>query len=169
MIDEIKLVLATENDAKIIRHMQYEAVLLLYEKYHDDETSPVKESMDTVVKKIRNDKSDYYKIQWTGTDVGAVRVVRKIRDVDAAKEILYISPLFILPKYQNQGIGYIALQKVFEIYSPVTAWKLTTIKQEAANCHLYEKCGFVRVGEEYLVNECMTLVDYEYNRDKNKL
>lgn len=26
---------------------------------------------------------------------------------------------------------------------------------------LYEKCGFVRVGEEHVINEYMILVDYE--------
>lgn len=39
-------------------------------------------------------------------------------------------------------------------------WRLDTIKQETGNCHLYEKCGFVRVGEEIVVNEKMTLVHY---------
>ena len=38
------------------------------------------------------------------------------------------------------------------------AWN--TIKQETGNCHLYEKYGFVRVGEDIVVNEKMTLVDY---------
>ena len=33
--------------------------------------------------------------------------------------------------------------------------------QAKGNCHLYEKCGFVRVGEEHIVNEFMTLIDYE--------
>ena len=28
---------------------------------------------------------------------------------------------------------------------------------------LYEKCGFVRVGEEKVINENMTLIDYELN------
>ena len=39
-------------------------------------------------------------------------------------------------------------------------WRLDTIKQETGNCHLYEKCGFVRVGEEHVVSDRMTLVDY---------
>ena len=42
-------------------------------------------------------------------------------------------------------------------------WRLDTIKQETGNCHLYEKCGFVRTGEDIVVNEKMTLVDYENN------
>ena len=75
--------------------------------------------------------------------------------------LFYISPIFILPKYQNQGIGYVAIQKVFLLYPDVKVWKLDTILQEPRNCHLYEKCGFVRVGEEHIINDKMTLVDYE--------
>ena len=40
-------------------------------------------------------------------------------------------------------------------------WKLDTILQEPGNCHLYEKCGFVQVGEEHIINDKMTLIDYE--------
>ncbi len=28
---------------------------------------------------------------------------------------------------------------------------------------LYEKCGFVRVGDEKVINENMTIIDYELN------
>ena len=55
-----------------------------------------------------------------------------------------------------------ALAKAFEMYPDVKVWKLETILQEPLNCHLYEKCGFRRVGEEHVVNERMTLIDYEF-------
>jgi len=54
--------------------------------------------------------------------------------------------------------------KSFELYPDVTTWKLETIKEEPANCYLYEKCGFVRVGEDKVINEKMTLVDYELRK-----
>ena len=44
------------------------------------------------------------------------------------------------------------------IYPTTIEWRLKTIKQETGNCHLYEKCGFVRAGEDIVVNEKMTLV-----------
>ena len=62
---------------------------------------------------------------------------------DSEEDCLYISPLFIHPKYQNQGIGYVAIQKAFLLYPNAKVWKLDTIFQEPGNCHLYEKCGFV--------------------------
>ncbi len=33
--------------------------------------------------------------------------------------------------------------------------------QEPCNCRLFEKCGFGRTGVERIVNEKMTLVNYE--------
>ena len=74
------------------------------------------------------------------------------------KKIAFISPIFILPEFQNRGIGYIAIQQAFELLLEVTTWKLETILQEKLNCHLYEKCGFVRTGEEQVINDKMTLV-----------
>lgn len=53
------------------------------------------------------------------------------------------------------------------VYPNTTIWKLATIKQETRNCHLYEKCGFVRTGAEHIVNEYMTLVEYEKRGENN--
>ncbi|MBQ3027797.1 MAG: GNAT family acetyltransferase, partial [Lachnospiraceae bacterium] len=61
----------------------------------------------------------------------------------------------------NRGIAQIAVKKVFELYPVATVWRLDTIKQEGGNCHFYEKLGFVRTGAEHVVNDKMTLIDYE--------
>ena len=42
---DVKLILATEDDAELIHQMKYEAFLPIYEKYYDEETSPVKEKL----------------------------------------------------------------------------------------------------------------------------
>ena len=108
---------------------------------------------------MMSDNRKYYFIVKDGARVGAINVGKKLSDSE--DNCFYISPLFILPKYQNQGIGYVAIQKAFILYPDVKVWKLDTILQELGNCHLYEKCGFVRVGEEHIINDKMTLVDYE--------
>jgi len=61
----------------------------------------------------------------------------------------------------------VAIQKAFLLYTDAKVWKLDTILQEQGNCHLYEKCGFIRVGEEHTVNDKMTLVNFEkrYNEE----
>ncbi|MBQ9140242.1 MAG: GNAT family N-acetyltransferase [Lachnospiraceae bacterium] len=161
MSNDVTLVLATQDDAQLLHEMKYEAFLPLYEKYHDDETTPVKESVDRVLNQIKSEHTDYFIICWKGEKVGAIRIADKLNRTEYVPGVRYISPFYILPKYQNLGIGYTVLQKIFEMYQDTHTWRLDTIQEEAGNCHLYEKCGFVRVGEGHMINEYMTLVDYE--------
>lgn len=163
-MNDVTLLLATEKDAELIHNMKYEAFLPLYEKYHDDATSPVKEKIDKVIWQLTYPGSEYYLIVVDGKNAGAVRVARKYVIQDGERVLLpdtnFISPIFILPEFQNRGIGQRVFEKLFELYGNVMDWRLDTIKQEAGNCHFYEKCGFVRGGEEKRVNERMSLVDY---------
>lgn len=178
MKEEVELILAEVDDANLIHEMKYRAFLPLYEKYHDDGTTPVNEKIDNVIYKLTHSNSQYYLIRFRGENAGAIRIACKLkknaddingendgnqenRDPEYIQDVLYISPLFILPEYQNRGIGQTAIRKVFELYPDAVTWRLDTIKQEEGNCHLYEKCGFVRTGKEHVVNEYMTLVDYE--------
>jgi len=140
--------------------MQVESFMPLYEKYHD-EGSPAIESFDRIKARAAVVNRKYYFIVKDGARVGVINLGNNDPN---EKEVSFISPLFILPKYWNQGIGYAAIQKSFEMYPEVKTWKLDTILQEKGNCHLYEKCGFVRVGEEKIINDKMTLIDYEYKR-----
>lgn len=178
MKEEVELILAAADDAELIHNMKYEAFMPLYEKYHDDETTPVNEKMDKLNYQLTHSNSQYYLIKLEEENVGAIRVARKIRknqnsedcdnksnneqgEPEYVQDVLFISPLFILPEYQNRGIGQAAIKQIFDLYPDAVTWRLDTIKQEKGNCHLYEKCGFVQTGGEHVVNEEMTLVDYE--------
>lgn len=159
MIGDIQLLLAKPDDAELIHSMKYRSFLPLYQRYRDEETNPVKESINKVVGQLESDATDYYIIFRESMPVGAVRVVND--GIDNGEQIYRISPLFILPEYQNQGIGYRVLQMLFPKYPNADKWHLSTIKQESGNCHLYEKCGFVLVGDEVIINDKMTIVYYE--------
>lgn len=160
MMNRVKLEEVREDEIPQLYEMQIASFMPLYEKYHD-EGSPAIESIDRVRGRAARPNRKYYFIVMDGARVGAINVGHNDPE---EKKVSFISPLFILPKYQNRGIGYIAIQKAFAMYPEVTIWKLDTILQEPANCHLYEKCGFVRVGEEKPVNDKMTLIDYELRK-----
>jgi hypothetical protein len=67
---------------------------------------------------------------------------------------------FYFISFNGKRVGGV-IERLFEVYSSDTIeWRLDTIKQEEKNCYLYEKCGFVRVGNETVINEKMTLVEY---------
>lgn len=160
MQDIIELKPASIEDAVQIYKMQQEAFRPLYEKYHDDETSPVKETLDRIRYKISEPDAEFYIIRCGGKAVGAIRI-RHYQGNIRLSNANWISPVFVIPAFQNHGIAQKAIQKVFALYPQIITWKLDTIKQEAGNCYLYEKCGFVRTGKEHIVNEYMTLVEYE--------
>ena len=154
----IKFEEVCEEEIQLLYDMQIESFMPLYEKYHD-EMSPVNESIERVRAKAFAENRRYYFIVKDGVRVGAVNIGSKLSDSE--ENCFYISPIFILPKYQNQGIGYAAIQTAFSLFKDIKVWKLDTILQEKGNCHLYEKCGFVRVGEEQVINDNMTLIYYE--------
>lgn len=159
MSELIELKLVTEGEAECLYRLQVEAFMPLYEKYQDDDTSPAKESLERVTEKIIEDNSDFYFIVFHGEKVGGVRI-RWYQGKKVFENINWISPIFIIPKFQNKGIATKVIEQLFGIYPNTIEWRLDTIKQETGNCHLYEKCGFVRVGEDIVVNEKMTLVGY---------
>ena len=159
MNDLIELKLITREDAECLHKLQIEAFMPLYEKYQDDATSPAKESLETITKKIVDDNSDFYFILFSGEKAGAVRV-KWHKGQKVHKNVNWISPIFVIPKFQNKGIASNVIKQLFDIYPNTIEWWLSTIKQEEKNCHLYEKCGFVRTGDEIVVNENMTLVFY---------
>ena len=148
----MKLEEVREDEIPQMYEMQIESFMPLYEKYHD-EGSPAIESIDRVRARAARPNRKYYFIVKDGARVGAINIGHNDPD---EKKVAFISPLFILPKYQNKGMGYVAIRKAFELLPEVTTWKLETILQEPANCHLYEKCGFKIVSEkgfDYLQNE----------------
>ncbi|MCH5255171.1 MAG: GNAT family N-acetyltransferase [Lachnospiraceae bacterium] len=168
MKNRIELVQADVKDAKLLHRLQVEAFTPLYEKYHDDATSPAKEPLERIIQKVTEANSEFYIICMEGETVGGIRI-RHYQGETVFDDVSWISPVFVIPNFQNMGIAQKAIQKVFDLYPKTTVWKLSTIEQETANCHLYEKLGFVRVGNGHAVNEQMTLIDYErvcYNRRK---
>ena len=162
MNDLIELKLITREDAECLHKLQIEAFMPLYEKYQDDTTSPVKESLEIIEKKIAEDKSDFYFILLNGEKAGAVRV-KWYKGGKVYENVTWIAPIFIIPYFQNKGIASNVIKQLFTIYPNTIEWRLDTIKQEERICYLYEKCGFVKTGDETVVNENMTLIDYVKN------
>ncbi len=71
-----------------------------------------------------------------------------------------ISPIFIMAEYRGKGYAQAAMRAAEELHGAEN-WALDTILQEKGNCHLYEKMGYRRTGEEQVINERMTIIGYE--------
>ena len=151
-IDPIK-----PQEIEILHEMQVRSFMPLYEKYHD-EGSPAVEPVERLRAREEQEGRKYYFITYNGARVGAINIAK--RPTEEEENIYWISPIFVDPKYQNKGLAQAAIHKVFRLFPEAKEWRLDTIAQEPGNCHLYEKCGFKRTGEEKVINDKMTLVDY---------
>lgn len=161
LMNRVKLEIVRDDEIEQLHQMQVESFMPLYEKY-GDAGSPALETVETIRIRASQPNRYYFFIVKDGARVGAINIGNRCSAEDDT--VFFIGPLFVLPRYQNRGLGYAAIQKAFAMFPGVKVWRLDTILQEPGNCHLYEKCGFVRTGEESVVNDRMTLIDYELKR-----
>ena len=155
-IMEVNLLRATIADAKELHAMQVKAFSELLEKYQDFDTSPASENADRVEARLRQKFTYYYFICVGSKKAGAIRII----DEKEPGKNKRISPIFVLPEFQGQGIAQKAIRLCEEIHGSKN-WELDTILQEPKNCHLYEKMGYRQTGKTDVINERLTLVFYE--------
>lgn len=150
---EVKLIRANVDDAKELHAMQVKSFRELLEKYQDFDTSPANESVEKVEARLKQEFTYFYFICLGAQKVGAIRIVDK-KETGKNKRI---SPVFILPEFQGQGIAQKAIRLCEEMHGKED-WELDTILQEPKNCYLYEKLGYRQTGKTEVINERLTLV-----------
>lgn len=158
----VHLEIVKESDIAQLHALQVESFMPLYNKYHD-EGSPAIEPMERLRNKVLLPERQYYFIVKDGIRIGAIGI--EDWSSKANRSVFYISPIFIIPSWQDKGLGYAAMQQALNLHPEATEWYLTTILQEPRNCHFYEKCGFVRTGGSRVINDMLTLVDYALIRE----
>ncbi|UQZ82174.1 Acetyltransferase (GNAT) family protein [Paenibacillus konkukensis] len=151
----ISLKKAVVSDAEAIFDMQIEAFLPLLAKYRDFATNPANETIERVIRRIANPSGGFYKIMADRKLAGAICVYWK---EDGLR--FWISPMFLHPQYQGQGIAQQSIAGIFDMFPQAASWELATIAEEERNCYLYEKMGFRRTGVQKALNERATLVYY---------
>ena len=151
----IQLRKATKEDCPLIHQMQVASFRVLLEKYNDMETNPGAEPLSRVVERMEQPFTDYYLIFNGDVTIGAIRIVRR------SDEICRVSPIFILPEHQGKGFAQQAMLAAERCYPKATLWQLDTILQEEKLCHLYEKLGYRRTGEQETIQPDMEIVYYE--------
>lgn len=135
-------------------NIQQKAYKPLFYKYHDTNTSPYLESKEEVFEKYTRPGTVGYIFLEEGMPVGSVRII-------ARDGVCKVAALAVLPEYQNRGIAQAALKEIERLHSDCKCWILDTILQEKGNCHLYEKLGYVKIGEPQAVNNYLTLINYK--------
>lgn len=143
------------EDCTEIQAIQRDSFAQLLEKYQDFDISPATETLEKIQYKFSQPETTYYFIFSDNIKIGVIRVVT----ID--ETTMRISPMMILPEYQNKGFAQKALNEIEKMYSHIECWQLDTIKQEPKLCYLYEKLGYVKTGKEEDIKQGMTIVFYQ--------
>ena len=151
----ISFIAAKENDLLNIYAIQKIAFQSLYETYHDVSTSPYRESMARLRKKMNHPNNHFFLIQRKEQIIGFIKI-----STDDEQETIRISPIALLPAYQNKGYGKMALLKA-EMTFPARKAILSTIKEEVKLVKFYQSCGYVMTRDEPSDIEGMHFVYFE--------
>jgi len=108
----------------------------LFDRYHDVETTPYLETLTSLTEKAKQAETEYDFFEVDGCRVGMVRLLAQ------SATTMRISPLLILPEYQNRGLAKLMLSALENHFPRVTCWQLDTIIEEPKLVHLYQRAGY---------------------------
>ncbi|MDQ0195318.1 GNAT superfamily N-acetyltransferase [Paenibacillus wynnii] len=83
----------------------------------------------------------YFKILWNNDIVGGAIIFADQQQAHC------LGRIFIDPKFQDKGIGTLAIQAIESEFQNVSKWWLDTPQWSTKNHHFYAKCGYSKVGE----------------------
>lgn len=138
----LKLVTATHDDLKKIHDIQKSAFEKLYIKYEDETTSPFKESFDSLEEKFTLSGNHFFLISDENKSVGFLKIT-----VNKEITIMRISPIAILPQFENMGYGKRAMVLAERLF-PVEKVILSTITQETKLMDFYQSLGYNSTGSK---------------------
>jgi len=149
----ISLNKVTVDESGEVLAIQKEVFMPLYEKYQDYETSPVNQTVEEILGRM--EIGDYYKISYEGNLAGSVFVYEKELGV------MKLQIINICKDYENKGIAQEVMKRLELMYPQAESWELEAILSEKRNCYLYEKMGYVQIGDLKPINDKLTLVSYK--------
>ncbi len=150
----MEIIKIDESYVTNVKSILREAYAPLLAKYHDEQKNPANKTTEDILFDLRRENSDAYLLMLDEKPIGYVRVGER------AKGEFSIADLAILPLHQGNGYAQFFLKEIEKIYDMAEKWSLVTIQEEAKNCHLYEKLGYVQKAVLEEVNENMHFVLY---------
>jgi len=126
-----------------------------FERYQDLSGSPYKEVLEKMLFRINYEKGNYYKTVSSNTLIGGIWVFEK------EMKIFRVGIVYVLPEYQNNGIGQKALAMAENLHRDAKGWELDCPEDLSINRRCYEKAGYVLTDEKEIINDKLTLVCYK--------
>lgn len=135
-MDNLKLRQATADDSRFA----YQTKKAAFQKYVE-KVWGWDEKEQRQLHERRFASQDFQVIQVSGIDVGILALVRQ-------PDCVKVSQMFILPEYQNRGIGAACMMRIIEEASasklPV---RLRVLKTNNRAVKFYQRLGFRSIGE----------------------
>lgn len=153
---ELQLKEATNTDLELIHQLQIKSFSHLLEKYKDYGTNPAAEPLSKVINRFNENQTLYFLINYYGKQVGAVRII-----LNDQENYIKISPMFVIPDYQNKKIGQEVIKQLEVKFSGFKIWKINTIIQEHSLCKFYEKLGYIDTGNRLKIKDGMDIIYYQ--------
>lgn len=151
----VRLQPARAEDATRLSEMQTRAFMPCVYKRGGFETSPAAETPDRMLERITSEKSHSFIILADEMYAGMIRLK------ELGEGAYKISPIFVLPEFQNQKIGEKAMRLAEETFPDARLWTLFCVREDEKNTHFYEKLGFYKTGVERKLAPNITLIGYE--------
>lgn len=150
------------KDLLKMMEIQKEAFKRLYLKYRDTETSPYKETLQDIERKFAMANSRYYLIQVNFINVGFIRII-----TDTNKSVARISPIAILPQFENNGYGKRAICEIENRFPTIKEWNVDIVKQETKLINFYLDLGYVYLDKEDIIHEGMYISCFKKTFNSN--
>lgn len=149
----VKLNSIRHNELKKAYRMHRKGFLPTFLKYLD-RINPIFESFKRFNDFYNHPDLYMYWITLDGIAVGEIWIA-------VSNDTAKLARLFVLKEYQNRGIAQQAIRIAENLFPSNKRWWLNTIKEEKNNCHLYEKMGYISIGNEKKISRRMTIIEYE--------
>lgn len=128
----IHIEIATVNDVEELIQVQNDAFLSDYILY--GECPGYGRTIESMKKSVETCYT--FKIMDGGTIIGDI-IVRKKDEGD-----YYLGGLCVIPAYENNGIGQIAMNFILNYFNDAIHWSLETPLEKKRNHYFYQKFGF---------------------------
>lgn len=129
---------ANSNDVELAIDMQNKSFFQDYVQYG---TCP---SYNRTKEKMLNIINNHFDFIICADDLPVGNMIVKIKDNNEC----HLNSIGIIPKYQKNGIGKIAMKFLESNFSYCRLFTLDTPSDKKENISFYEKCGYKAIGED---------------------
>jgi ribosomal protein S18 acetylase RimI-like enzyme len=151
---QIKITLASSEDAVAIHELQVLAYQAPARRYNDFTIPPLRQTIEELTAEFA--RKIFLRAQLEDRIIGSVRGTQE-------GDSCHIDRLMVHPDYQGQGLGTELMKEIESQFTFVQRFELFTGHKSTSNIRLYERLGYVTFNSE-AVNENLSFVFMEKSR-----